>query len=257
MDPLPPPSDTLRTRFKLAPRYTRCALVGPLPVLGSALVRDTALREAAWLIENICRGRNDILSTLAERSVRVAVIAVDERTVDIPEHSDLEPASYWNRRARGLGATPDRPAVSAGEENLLGIDGDPYRGESILIHEFAHAIAGMALPVLSPKFPSQLADCHRRAVDGGLWKGTYAATNPDEYWAEGVQCWFDCNQPRPDKSHNGIWDRKGLQRHDPRLHDLIGATFPERRWKWIPSAKRLGVEHLAGWDPRSSKPFRW
>jgi alpha-glucosidase len=30
-------------------------------------------------------------------------MAYSERTVDIPEHRDMKPAAYWNRRARGLG----------------------------------------------------------------------------------------------------------------------------------------------------------
>jgi len=159
--------------------------------------------------------------------------------------------------ARGLGATAARPAVSGAEENLLGIPGDPYDGECILSHEFAHAVATMALPELDPSFPKRLAKCHRDALEGGLWKGTYAITNPDEYWAEGIQCWFHCNQPRRDKSHNGVWDRSGLQRHDPRLHRLIAEIFPRANWTWSHPSRRAGRDHLVGWDPRSATRFAW
>ena len=30
-------------------------------------------------------------------------------------------------------------------------------------------------------------------MDGRLWANTYAATNEQEYWAEGVQSYFDTN----------------------------------------------------------------
>ena len=31
------------------------------------------------------------------------------------------------------------------------------------------------------------------AMLAGLWKGKYASVNHHEYWAEGVQSWFDKN----------------------------------------------------------------
>lgn len=51
-------------------------------------------------------------------------MAQDEMTTDVPEHCDLRPKDYWDRRARRLGATDARPAVSCGEENLLCLPGD-------------------------------------------------------------------------------------------------------------------------------------
>ncbi len=44
-------------------------------------------------------------------------MGVNEVTTDIPEHTSL--GSYWNERARGLGATWGRPVSTAGEENAL------------------------------------------------------------------------------------------------------------------------------------------
>ena len=42
----------------------------------------------------------------------------------------MTPKAYWDKRARGLGATPERPAVSCGEENLLNLQGDWYPGRT-------------------------------------------------------------------------------------------------------------------------------
>ena len=44
-------------------------------------------------------------------------MGVNEVTTHIPEHTSL--GSWWNGRARGLGATTDRPVSTAGEENAL------------------------------------------------------------------------------------------------------------------------------------------
>ena len=93
---------------------------------------------------------------LNRNKARYAVMARDEFTTDISEHSDLKPSQYWDRRARGLGATFARPAVSCGEENLLGLPGDPYAKENILIHEFAHALHQMALIQLDNSFQNQI-----------------------------------------------------------------------------------------------------
>ena len=70
---------------------------------------------------------------------------------------------------------------------------DRYRGESILIHEFGHTMLVMGLDAIEPKFRSDLHAAYSDAIAKGLFKNTYAATNADEYWAEGVQDWFDAN----------------------------------------------------------------
>ena len=43
-------------------------------------------------------------------------------------------------QVRGLGGTMAVPTCSVGEENVLRLPSDPYREESILVHEFAHTI---------------------------------------------------------------------------------------------------------------------
>ena len=125
-----------------------------------------------------------------------------------------------NNEERGLGATPHRPAVSCGEENLLRFPGDPYWQESLLIHEFAHAIHKMAVRELDPTFDRRLKETYQAAIKQGLWQGKYAGTNCDEYWAEGVQSWFDDNRPE-DHDHNHVNTRKELIAYDPALAKLL------------------------------------
>lgn len=251
----PPPQGVVE-RLKLSPFYKKCLLVNGLPVLGSEKVSDYALRETKWLLERMLAGRGDIVKALRENRLRVVVMAYNERTTEVPEHSDLTPANYWDRRARGLGATPERPAISCAEENLLDYPGDPYRGENIFVHEFAHAIHIMGLTRIDPKFEPALKRCFEQAKAKGLWKGTYAATNMAEYWAEGVQSWFDCNASM-NASHNEVNTREKLKEYDPDMEQLIHSVFRNEHWRYQRPAERKEQAHLKGYDSASTPRFKW
>src|SRR5262245_47831205 len=214
------PPEAVVKEFKLAPRYKKCVMIDGFPVIASERVSDYALLEAADIANHMLAGRDDLRQALIKNKVRLAVMAATELTTDIPEHSDLKPAGYWNKRARGLGATPRRPAVSCAEENLLCYEGDPYNGENILVHEFGHAIHEMAVNTVDTEFDQRLKDSYGEAKRAGLWKNTYAATNHKEYWAEGVQSWFDCNLTN-NHQHNHVGTREALKDYDPRLAKLL------------------------------------
>jgi hypothetical protein len=259
-----PPPAALVSSLALKPFYRKHVDARGFPIVSSEQVSDYALLEAAYLVDQMLEGRDDVRQALVRSRVRLAVMAPTEMTTDVPEHSDLKPANYWDKRARGLGATRARPAVSCGEENLLGYPGDPYAGENILVHEFAHAIHEMGLRSVDPGFDSKLRETYRRALDNGLWKGAYAATNPAEYWAEGVQSWFDCNQKK-NPVHNGVRTREELQAHDPGLAALIDSVFPNKAWRYLPPAARAektpsrarGQAHLEGYRSERAPRFRW
>lgn len=220
--------------LRLAPFYARHVSAGGLPVVGSAQVSDAALLEAARIAGRMLAHRPDLLAALRAARVRVAVMAASERATDIPEHSDLRPREEWDSRTRGVGATRERPVCSAAEENLLGLPQDRYSGESIFIHEFAHTIADMALSKVDSSFDRRLRSLYRQAMWAGLWRGTYAASNHSEYWAEGVQSWFDANKAAdpPNGIHNHVATRQALEQYDPGLARLIASVFREDPWRW-------------------------
>jgi hypothetical protein len=251
-----PPSEELRAGFDLAPFYEKHLDAWGVPVVSSQHVSDHALLEARHLIGEMMGGRTDILSAMGANGVRYVVMGVGEFTTDIPEHSDLTPARYWDRRARGLGATFSRPAVSCGEENLLCLRGDPYSTENILIHEFAHAVHEMGLVTVDPSFDDRLKKIYWEALEEGLWEGTYAATNRMEYWAEVVQSWFDTNREN-DNQHNHIDTRSELKEYDPRVAALCEEVFGDREWRYLKPRERDEAPHLKDFDPESAPRFRW
>lgn len=253
-----PVGEVLRSTFKLDPFYQKHLLVGPFPIVSSGRVSDVALSEAAVIVRGMLDGRDDIIKALADARIRLTVMAVSEVTCDVPEHSDLTPREYWNRRARGLGATRQRPSVSCGEENLLSCKGDPYPQENILVHEFAHAIHLVALRTLDPTFDKRLKDTFDAAIAEGKWKGTYAAENHAEYWAEGVQSWFGTNREN-DAIHNHVNTREEVIEYDPALAELCNEIFGDNAWQYRRSddPARSQEPHLKNLIRDELPEFRW
>jgi hypothetical protein len=253
--PIPEP---IRTEFELKPFYVKAIVYHGLPIVSSEKSNDAALEEAAWLVDKMLGDRLDIVEAMAKNQVRLAVMAHNEMTIDIPEHSDLKPADYWNRRARGLGATRARPAVSCAEENLLCFPGDPYRQENIMIHEFAHAIHEMGLNTVDPTFDKRLKKIFETAKTKGLWKEKYASVNRMEYWAEAVQSWFDTNREN-DADHNHVNTRQELKEYDPEVAELVKSIFGDKPWRYQKPLDRKAEDraHLRGYDFASSPRFEW
>lgn len=249
-----PISDSLRTECGLDPFYQKVTHAGPLLVLGSHRVSDAALCEAVWIVQHEVAHRPEILQALADKGVRLAVMAHDEYTTDIPEYAHLKPKEYWDRRARGLGGQ----LISGAEENLLAFPGDPYRSENILIHEFAHVIQGFAMDTVDPNFNPRLKAVYQQACEQGLWEGTYAGSNVEEYWAEAVQDWFDNNRQN-DGIHNHVNTRVELKEYDPNLAALCAEVLGEGDWRYQKPAERnaAGRAHLGDYDFSKVPRFQW
>jgi hypothetical protein len=127
-----------------------------------------------------------------------------------------------------------------------------------MIHEFAHAIHAMGLRTTDPKFQPRLSEVYEDAKAKGLWKDTYAISNISEYWAEGVQSWFDTNRQN-DSSHNHVDTRAELKSYDPSLAKLVEEAFGDGPWRYVRPDMRtdLADSHLAGYEPGKGPRFQW
>ena len=93
-------------------------------------------------------------------------------------------------------------------------------------------------------------------MKAGLWKGKYAgSTNHHEYFAEGVQSWFDDNR-EDDHDHNHVNTRAELIEYDPGLAALCEEVFGETELAYTKPTTRL-VGHLEGYDPSTAPTFVW
>ena len=106
---------------------------------------------------------------------------------------------------------------------------DRYVGENILIHEFAHIIHTVGILGLEPDFDSRLEDLWQNSIDNGRWENTYAISNKEEYFAEGVQSFFNSNRYSDPTNgiHGPVNNRERLKVYDPDLFFLLQEYFDE------------------------------
>jgi hypothetical protein len=243
------------TTLSLDAFYQKHISANGYPIVSSEKVSDFALREAAYLVNMMLAKRPDVREAMVKGGSRLIVLSHDEFTTDVPEYSKMTPTDFWDARARGLGGSRTDPVCSCGEENLLGFEGDPYSTECILIHEFAHNIHLRGLVVVDPTFDDRLKAAYGRAMEAGLWKTKYASVNHAEYFAEGVQSWFNNNRP-PDHDHNHVDTREELREYDPGLAALCEEVFGDTELVYTKPATRL-AGHLQGYDPSKAPKFVW
>ena len=108
---------------------------------------------------------------------------------------------------------------------------------------------------VDPTFDTRLKATYDAAMKAGLWKGKYAGVNHHEYFAEGVQSWFDDNREH-DHDHNHVNTRAELVEYDPGLAAICREVFGDTVLKYTKPATRL-TGHLAGYDPAKAPRFTW
>lgn len=238
-----------------------------IAVVGSEKVADAALLVARDIVIHMLAKRSDLRETMISQKMRVCVMARSESTTDLPEQREwkkplpddprltaaekanyeqrigrLTDKEYWDRRARGMGGNP----TSCAEENLLGYPGTRYFGENILVHEFAHGIMDVGIRRADPGLHKEIRESYKEAMAKGLWKGHYASTNANEYFAEGTQTWFSSNYPYVDGSQS-VQSPDDLKRYDPRLFALLGRVYAGHH---IP----MDVYHAKNLKPERQRP---
>jgi hypothetical protein len=235
--------------------YTQSTSAGGFPIVASAKVSPYALKEAAYIVDLMLSKRPDLRTAMIKSGTRLSILAHDEFTTDLPEWSRMTPKDYWDARARGLGGSDTDPFCVCAEENVLGYPGDPYEKECILIHEFAHSIHLRGMANVDPTFDTRLQTTYTKAIEAGLWKGKYASLNRFEYFAEGVQSWFDDNRVN-DHDHNHVHLRSQLIEYDPGLAALCHEVFGSTELKYTKPATRL-TGHMLGYAPAKAPSFKW
>lgn len=214
--------------------YKKYLEVDGLYIVSSDKVRDEALEKAYEIVSLMLAKRPDVKQYMVSKGCHVMIIGEHEEVCDLPEYAHIcntpENIAFWNKRARGFGGAPeDDFSASCGEENVLAFPGDKYVGENILIHEFAHLIHTIGIVGVEPDFNDRLEKCRQNAIAKGLWKDTYAISNKEEYFAECVQSFFNCNRysETPNKVHNAMNRRTKLKSYDPDMYQLLKEYFYE------------------------------
>ena len=221
------PPDSLH----LDPWYKKYVDVNGIPLCSSWRCPDSALvagHNTLWAMTSMLSP--EVMDALRRAGTRVTMMGRYEGTTDVPEHAYLaaDTTLNWDLRARGLGGELEFPLTSCAEENVLAYQIDKYHAEDILIHEFAHSIHLVGIVQVDPDINDRLEKLLQNAIENDLWWNTYRTTDIAEYFAEGVQDWFNVNaeMDHPDGKHNYVNTRDELKERDPGLWQLLSEYFP-------------------------------
>ena len=214
-----------------------------IPIKAHKVVVDDALFAAhdrlSLLFTNLLTKQPMAISNLVAAGAELHIIGRDQVTTDLPEwrHDKGKPIAEYkgltrDERTRGMGGL----LTSCGEENLLRLEKDRYRGRDICLHEFAHNLLNNGCP---REIKTRFAIQRTNSLAKGLWQKSYAGSNVDEFFAELTMWYFGTHGdlrmagPKPEKG------REGLQNYDPDAYKLmddfysgridIGKVEPRRR----------------------------
>ncbi len=182
---------------------------------------DAALFAARERLSMMLSNLPSVRASLGAAGAELHIIGRDQVTTDLPEwrQDKGKPLAEYNgltrdQRTRGMGGL----LTSCGEENLLKLEQDRYRGRDICVHEFAHNILGYGVPsAVREKVRQQ----YRRSLDRGLWAGSYAGSNYDEFFAELTMWYFGTHGDLHMKGPKPAVGRHGLKAYDPEAFTLL------------------------------------
>jgi alpha-glucosidase len=239
-------------KFKLDPYYTKFTYAREFPVMGSKRVSDEALLAANDTVRKLFAYRHDILKALIADGARLVVLARGEKLSDLPEFGDVKNATELDL-VRYLDYSPALKLMVVPEENVLRVSKEPFAGKCMTVSVFAkglYRVAGsrpvdpefenrrekqqyeLRVKRLDAEFDRKVMALFDAATEKKLWKGTAAARDRFEYWAAGVEAYFDAagSGVAPTGADRPITTREALRAYDPDLFALVDDTmaFKER-----------------------------
>jgi hypothetical protein len=217
--------------------YRKHVDAGGVHIVGSADVSDTALLKMKYIVETMMSKDEAVRKNVVARLQRFLLIPKGRGMTSMPEYLNLDQifpldgGMTWDARTQGIAWTEFIPYTSCSEANLLhsAYPDDRYPDESICIHEFAHTIWEAGVVFRDAGAQARLEAAYGDAKARGLLGATYAGVTSAEYWAEGVQGWFNAASCRNTPTCN----HEKLKQNDPRLWAEIA--------RWFDTPAQLGV----------------
>jgi hypothetical protein len=235
-------------KLKVDAYYTKFAFAREFPVLGSKHVSDEAMLKANDTIRKMFAYRHDILKAMIADGARLVVLGRKERLSDLPEFRGVKGVEL----VRYAEYTPERKVMVVPEENVLALPGEPFAGRDMVVAVFArglYLVTGLRpadpefekrrdrqqyelrVKRMDAAFDERLKKLFETAAAKGLWKGAAAVHSRTEYWAAGVEAYFDAAGPgtvAPHGADRPITTRELLKAHDPDLFALVDETMAFR-----------------------------
>ncbi len=206
--------------------FTKELVYYGIPIKAPPVVDDKALYEAQRRIDQELKRIPNARYNLKIAGAELHIIGRDQNTSDLPEwrHAKGKPFDgklTIDERTRGMGGL----MTSCGEENLLNLPVDRYRGRDICTHEFAHCIQDHGL---SRDVRDLIKAQYKKSTEAGLWKGAYAASNVNEFFAELTMWYFGTHGDMNMTGTKPAIGREGLKAYDPDAYKLLDDLYSGR-----------------------------
>lgn len=205
--------------------YSKLLYNGGISIRSSEAVNDKALLFASEKITMILKFSDNVRKNLITNGAEFHIIGRDEQTSDLPEFKHMKGVQYEDqgmttdidKRTRGMGGI----YASCGEENLLKLPSDRYAGYDICVHEFAHTYMDFGI---DSNLRKKIVNQYKASIAKGIWKGVYASTNAQEYWAELSSWYFGSHGDMlPDKK--SLIGPAWLNKYDPDGYSLLDSIY--------------------------------
>ena len=181
------------------PYYVQFEDAEGIVIKAASSVQPEALEKAREIAIEMLSGDEDIRERLVTVGAAIAIIPRDAFITNLPEFSHLSGRlnrsgqAYDSFAIRGLGAARGQSLSAISEENLLRLPVDPSRGESVLHHEFAHAIMDVGF---NSAMHAQWSEIYENAVQAQRFSETLDIPHARAYFAELSLSFFSVNDER-------------------------------------------------------------
>ncbi len=220
--------------------YAQGCTVLDIEVLAAEEVDAEAIVQAADRTFNMLVFRPEYAPAIAAFPIGIRVMGSGQRIMELPEFDEIyfhHPGFDWQYLGRSFPGTEIIPFAAGAEENLLCSEEDRYEGEDVFIREFAITIRRFAMGAVDTSTSEAIEQAYAVAIAEGKWKNTLAEINSEQYWAEGVQSYFDANlednaeEREPISSHNHVNTRDELRTYDRPLFEIASSVFGDTEWR--------------------------
>jgi hypothetical protein len=162
--------------------YTQRVQAKGISIVASARVSPKALDEAVKTVDRLFEN-NHLVDPLVEEGAYIIIAERGESLLALPEFACLarQAARGLVSHACGITDRADYPVVAVNEADMLGESRGPCLGMNVLYHELGHMVQNWSLP---PADWFDVKQFYADALAAGHYRDAYAATNPDEYFAE-------------------------------------------------------------------------
>ena len=191
-----------------------------IAVVGVEAIDRRAFDAAAETIYTMFETNPELLAPLVEQGSYVVIAQKGQKVDELPEFACLEEelGGEFFTHVCGIADHADYPVVAVNEADMLGDREGPCHGLNVLYHELGHLVQTWSLP---PPDYFEVKLLYQDAMDAGKYYRQYAATNPNEYSADGTPAYFLHNEPR------GAKDRAWLRHYDRKLYERLVRVYGE------------------------------